>query len=217
MLLVGAVRRGRVRHPARRPDPAAARRLPRDRHARVRRDRARRVPQLRQVHERHERHHRHRAAQPVRPVRHPRLRVHEPLALLPHRDGDHHGRRDPAVPATGFAPRRAWVAIREDELAAASMGINTVTTKLLAFAIGASTAGLAGVFYASKLAIVSPGPVRVLGLVHRAGDGRPRRHGQHLGRRGRRVHHLRAPEPGPQAARQRSSRASTSRSSRSDR
>ena len=51
---------------------------------------------------------------------------------------------------------RAWVAIREDELAAASMGINTVTTKLLAFAIGASTSGLAGVFYASKLSTVTP-------------------------------------------------------------
>ena len=51
---------------------------------------------------------------------------------------------------------RAWVAIREDALAAASMGINTVTPKLLAFSIGASTSGLAGVFYASKLSIVSP-------------------------------------------------------------
>ncbi len=51
---------------------------------------------------------------------------------------------------------RAWVAIREDELAAASMGINTVTTKLLAFAIGATTSGLAGVFYASKLGTVTP-------------------------------------------------------------
>ena len=51
---------------------------------------------------------------------------------------------------------RAWMAIREDELAAASMGINTVTTKLLAFAIGASTSGLAGVFNASKLSLVSP-------------------------------------------------------------
>jgi ABC-type branched-subunit amino acid transport system permease subunit len=51
---------------------------------------------------------------------------------------------------------RAWVALREDELAAASMGINTVTTKLLAFAIGASTAGLAGVFYSSKLSAVTP-------------------------------------------------------------
>ena len=51
---------------------------------------------------------------------------------------------------------RAWNAIREDELAAAASGINTVTTKLLAFAIGATTAGLAGVFNASKLTIVSP-------------------------------------------------------------
>jgi len=51
---------------------------------------------------------------------------------------------------------RAWMAIREDELAAASNGVNTVTTKLLAFALGASTAGLAGVFSASKLTLVSP-------------------------------------------------------------
>jgi ABC-type branched-subunit amino acid transport system permease subunit len=51
---------------------------------------------------------------------------------------------------------RAWMAVREDELAAASMGINTVTTKLLAFAIGASTSGLAGVFASSKLGSVSP-------------------------------------------------------------
>jgi ABC-type branched-subunit amino acid transport system permease subunit len=51
---------------------------------------------------------------------------------------------------------RAWMAIREDELAAASMGINTITSKLLAFAIGASTAGLGGVLYASKVTIISP-------------------------------------------------------------
>jgi branched-chain amino acid transport system permease protein len=51
---------------------------------------------------------------------------------------------------------RAWMAIREDELAAASNGLNTVTTKLLAFALGASTAGFAGVFNASKLTLVSP-------------------------------------------------------------
>jgi ABC-type branched-subunit amino acid transport system permease subunit len=51
---------------------------------------------------------------------------------------------------------RAWMAIREDELAAASSGVNTVTTKLLAFALGASTAGFAGVFSASKLSVVSP-------------------------------------------------------------
>jgi ABC-type branched-subunit amino acid transport system permease subunit len=51
---------------------------------------------------------------------------------------------------------RAWMAIREDELAAAAAGINTVSTKLLAFALGATTSGLAGVFNASKLTIVSP-------------------------------------------------------------
>ena len=51
---------------------------------------------------------------------------------------------------------RAWQAIRQDELAAASMGINTVTTKLLAFAMGAAFSGFAGCFYASKLALVTP-------------------------------------------------------------
>jgi branched-chain amino acid transport system permease protein len=51
---------------------------------------------------------------------------------------------------------RAWMAIREDELAASANGINTIVTKLLAFAIGATTSGFAGVFNASKLTIVSP-------------------------------------------------------------
>ncbi len=51
---------------------------------------------------------------------------------------------------------RAWMAIREDELAAAHMGINTTTTKLAAFALGASFSGLAGCALASKLQLVSP-------------------------------------------------------------
>jgi branched-chain amino acid transport system permease protein len=51
---------------------------------------------------------------------------------------------------------RAWMAIREDELAAAHMGINTTTTKLAAFAMGASFSGLAGCAYAAKLQLVSP-------------------------------------------------------------
>jgi branched-chain amino acid transport system permease protein len=51
---------------------------------------------------------------------------------------------------------RAWMAIREDELAAAHVGINTTATKLAAFAIGASFSGLAGCAYASKLQLVSP-------------------------------------------------------------
>ena len=51
---------------------------------------------------------------------------------------------------------RAWMAIREDEVAAAASGINTVRMKLLAFAIGASFAGFAGCFYGAKLSLVSP-------------------------------------------------------------
>jgi ABC-type branched-subunit amino acid transport system permease subunit len=50
---------------------------------------------------------------------------------------------------------RAWVAIREDEIAAASSGINLVNTKLFAFAAGAFFAGVAGAFHAAKLGAVS--------------------------------------------------------------
>ena len=48
------------------------------------------------------------------------------------------------------------MAIREDELAAIHMGINTTVAKLSAFALGASFAGLAGVVFAAKLQLVSP-------------------------------------------------------------
>ncbi len=51
---------------------------------------------------------------------------------------------------------RAWIAIREDEVAAEAMGINTFRLKLLAFVIGSAVAGFAGVFFASKMAFVSP-------------------------------------------------------------
>ncbi len=51
---------------------------------------------------------------------------------------------------------RSWMAIREDELAAAHMGINTTSAKLAAFALGASFSGLAGVAYGAKLQLVSP-------------------------------------------------------------
>ena len=51
---------------------------------------------------------------------------------------------------------RAWIALREDEVAAAATGINTTATKLLAFAIGASVSGLAGAFYGAMVGIVSP-------------------------------------------------------------
>ena len=51
---------------------------------------------------------------------------------------------------------RAWVAIREDEVAAAATGINTVSTKLLAFAIGASVSGFAGAFYGAIVGAITP-------------------------------------------------------------
>lgn len=50
---------------------------------------------------------------------------------------------------------RAWMAVREDEVAAAATGINTVAIKLLAFAMGASFAGFAGAYYGAKLSLVS--------------------------------------------------------------
>lgn len=51
---------------------------------------------------------------------------------------------------------RAWMAIREDETAAEAMGVNIFRLKLLAFVIGSAVAGAAGVFFASKMAFVSP-------------------------------------------------------------
>ncbi|HEV8535846.1 MAG TPA: branched-chain amino acid ABC transporter permease [Candidatus Limnocylindria bacterium] len=51
---------------------------------------------------------------------------------------------------------RAWMAIREDEVAAASMGINPVTTKLFAFSLGASFSGFAGSVWAGYLQVISP-------------------------------------------------------------
>ena len=51
---------------------------------------------------------------------------------------------------------RAWTAIREDELAAAAMGIPVVRFKLAAFAVGASFAGVMGVLFAASRTFVSP-------------------------------------------------------------
>lgn len=51
---------------------------------------------------------------------------------------------------------RAWEAIREDELAARAMGINTTRMKLLAFAMGASFGGVAGGMFAAIQGFISP-------------------------------------------------------------
>jgi ABC-type branched-subunit amino acid transport system ATPase component/ABC-type branched-subunit amino acid transport system permease subunit len=64
---------------------------------------------------------------------------------------------------------RAWMAIREDEIAAAAMGVDRVRYKLLAFAIGAAFAGATGTFYVAKLQTATPEmfmfPVSVMVLV----------------------------------------------------
>jgi branched-chain amino acid transport system permease protein len=64
---------------------------------------------------------------------------------------------------------RAWMAIREDEIAAGAMGVNRVKLKLLAFAIGAAFAGATGTFYVAKLQTATPEmfmfPVSVMVLV----------------------------------------------------
>ena len=51
---------------------------------------------------------------------------------------------------------RAWEALREDEIACRSLGINTTNTKLTAFALGAFFGGLAGSFFAVRQGFVSP-------------------------------------------------------------
>ena len=64
---------------------------------------------------------------------------------------------------------RAWMAIREDEIAAGAMGINRTRLKLLAFAIGAAFGGMTGAFYVAKLQTATPDmfmfPVSVMILV----------------------------------------------------
>src|SRR5262249_49560313 len=51
---------------------------------------------------------------------------------------------------------RAWEALREDEIACRSLGINTTNTKLTAFACGALFAGFAGSFFATRQGFISP-------------------------------------------------------------
>jgi branched-chain amino acid transport system permease protein len=51
---------------------------------------------------------------------------------------------------------RAWEALREDEIACRSLGINTTNTKLTAFALGAMFGGFAGSFFAARQGFISP-------------------------------------------------------------
>lgn len=64
---------------------------------------------------------------------------------------------------------RAWMAIRDDEIAASTMGINLTRFKLLAFGMGAGFAGIAGTYFVAKLQTATPDmfgfPVSVMILV----------------------------------------------------
>lgn len=74
---------------------------------------------------------------------------------------------------------RAWMAMREDEEAAASMGVDIVRTKLLAFGMGAAFSGFAGAYFASYIQAVFPSSfdftvsVTVLCAVVLGGSGNP--------------------------------------------
>ena len=186
-------------HPARLPGAAAARRLSRHRHARLRRDHPPRADQLGR---------RSPTATPASPAsrastllrhsvqrRRRRLRgglrarvqpdLPHDLPLLPH----------PALALlTTFVTLRlrrlpvgrAWEALREDEIACRSLGINTTNTKLTAFAIGAMFGGFAGSFFAARQGFVSPEMLHLPGIGDHPGHRRARRHGQPDRRRHRR-------------------------------
>ena len=77
---------------------------------------------------------------------------------------------------------RGFLAVRDDEIAAEAMGINTTKYKVLAFVLGAFFAGVAGGLYAHFKQFIHPEGFNFLQLVRHRRDGHPRRHGQH-GRR----------------------------------
>ena len=81
---------------------------------------------------------------------------------------------------------RAWIAIREDETAAAAMGIPLMRTKTWAYALGAFFGGVAGALYASFKGRRVPGRLLFQHLGVPAVHGDPRWHGQRLGRASRR-------------------------------
>ncbi len=73
---------------------------------------------------------------------------------------------------------RAWEALREDEIACRSLGINTTTTKLTAFATGALFGGFAGSFFAARQGFISPESFTFMEFGDHSRDRGARRHGQ---------------------------------------
>ena len=72
------------------------------------------------------------------------------------------------------------MAIREDEIAARAMGINTRNMKLLAFAMGATFGGVAGGMFSAFQGFISPESFMLVESIMVLCDGRAGRHGQHL-------------------------------------
>ena len=81
---------------------------------------------------------------------------------------------------------RAWEALREDEIACRSLGINTRNTKLTAFALGAMFGGFAGSFFSVRQGFVSPESFTFIEFGDGSRHRRARRHGLAAGRRHRR-------------------------------
>ena len=77
---------------------------------------------------------------------------------------------------------RAWIAIREDETAAAAMGVPLMRTKTWAYAAGAFFGGVAGAYYGSFKGGTFPGRLLLQHLRVHPLHGHPRRDGQRLGR-----------------------------------
>ena len=78
------------------------------------------------------------------------------LSLLRHPRAGAADQLGDACGCGGMPLGRAWEAMREDEIACRSLGINVTVTKLTAFAIGALFGGFAGAFFATRQAFVSP-------------------------------------------------------------
>ena len=94
---------------------------------------------------------------------------------------------------------RAWIALREDEVAAVSMGIPLVKTKLLAYALGAAFGGIAGAFLGAYTTLIDAGEFQFGFSIFVLVDGHPRRLGLNLGGGVRRIaarQHQLLPDPG---------------------
>ena len=79
------------------------------------------------------------------------------------------------------SPGRACISVREDEIAAESMGVNTTKYKVTAFSMGAFFAGVAGALYTSYFFFIKPDPVQLQQVHRHFGDRGFGRHGQPFG------------------------------------